>query len=91
MAANRAHGVQLVSISSINHLVLERHTFPLLRWMNRYAINGSMALYVGVQQSPHQWPCQMDLSLMRSLWRRFEPSSDSKCGENIWASSGIDI
>lgn len=73
-------GAARAMIRSANHLVLEQHTFPLLRWMNPYAINGVMALYVGVLQWPLRWSCQTDLSLMRSLRRCFERSSDVAAG-----------
>ncbi|CAK7235545.1 hypothetical protein SBRCBS47491_009329 [Sporothrix bragantina] len=63
-------------VRSANHLVLEQHTFPLLRWTNPYAINGVMALYIGVVQWPLRWSFQTDLSLMGSLWRCFKRSSD---------------
>lgn len=47
-----------------------------VRWMNPYAINAVMALYIGVLQWPLRWSCQTDLALMRSLCRSFERSSD---------------
>ncbi|KAL1890764.1 hypothetical protein Sste5346_008089 [Sporothrix stenoceras] len=69
-------GAARALIRSANHLILEQHTFPLLRWVNPYAINGVMALYIGVLQWPLRWSVLTDLALVRSLGRCFEKSSD---------------
>ncbi|KAJ5634263.1 hypothetical protein N7528_002105 [Penicillium herquei] len=59
-----------------NNLITEPRTIPVPRWINPYAINSIIAIFIALMRSPRRWSREVDLALLRSMHHCFQNRED---------------
>ncbi|KAJ5721732.1 uncharacterized protein N7483_009666 [Penicillium malachiteum] len=59
-----------------NNLITEPRTIPVPSWVNPYAINSIVAIFIALMRSPRRWSREVDLALLRSMHHCFQNRED---------------